>query len=43
MSLQDFNLLKAAFNKQYHPDKTLLIGNEGLPWKEFLALSPNDL
>lgn len=32
-----------AFNKQYHPDKTLLIGNEGLPWEEFLTLSPNDL
>ncbi len=32
-----------AFNKMYHPDKVLMIGNGGLPWQEFLKLNPNDL
>ncbi len=29
-----------AFKKQFNPDKVLLIGNDGLPWQEFLTLNP---
>lgn len=29
-----------AFRKQFKPDKVLLIGNEGLPWQEFLSFNP---
>ncbi len=32
-----------AFKKQFEPDKVLLIGNSGLPWREFLAVSPEQL
>ena len=30
-----------AFNKTFHPDKILLIGNTGMPWQEFLEINPN--
>jgi predicted AAA+ superfamily ATPase len=33
----------AAFKERFHPDKVLLVGNSGLPWHEFLKLSPSDL
>ncbi len=29
-----------AFQKQFQPDKVLLIGTGGLPWEEFLGMSP---
>lgn len=32
-----------AFRKQFTPDKVLLVGNSGLPWQEFLRLSPDQL
>lgn len=28
----------AAFKKQHEPDKVLLVGNSGVPWKEFLKI-----
>lgn len=33
----------AAFKEQFHPEKVLLVGNSGLPWREFLKLSPSEL
>lgn len=33
----------AAFQKQFNPDKVLLIGNTGLPWQHFLAMNPVEL
>ena len=33
----------AAFNKLYHPKKSLLIGGDGLTIEEFLTVSPKDL
>ena len=33
----------AAFEKEIHPDKMLLIGNQGLPWQEFLRIHPEEL
>ncbi len=33
----------SAFQKAYHPDKILLVGNGGLPWEEFLLIDPNSL
>ena len=30
----------ATFNKQFSPDKMLLVGNGGLPWQEFLKIDP---
>ncbi|CAN5431304.1 ATP-binding protein [soil metagenome] len=32
-----------AFKKQFEPDKILLIGNSGVPWGDFLKVSPNQL
>ncbi len=32
-----------AFNKMYRPDKMLLVGGGGLPWQEFLKISPSSL
>lgn len=32
-----------AFNKIYKPDKMLLVGAGGLPWQEFLKISPSSL
>lgn len=33
----------AAFQKAFKPEKVLLIGERGLPWQEFLSISPIDL
>ncbi|MFM8346953.1 MAG: DUF4143 domain-containing protein [Bacteroidota bacterium] len=33
----------AAFEKKCRPDKILLVGNGGIPWQEFLRISPADL
>jgi predicted AAA+ superfamily ATPase len=33
----------SAFMKQHHPDKILLIGKSGLPWQEFLKMTPSQL
>jgi predicted AAA+ superfamily ATPase len=33
----------SAFQKAYHPDKIILVGNGGLPWEEFLMMDPNSL
>lgn len=33
----------AAFKKQHEPDKVLLVGNDGIPWQEFLTISPVQL
>lgn len=32
-----------AFKKQHAPDKVLLVGNSGIPWQEFLRISPVQL
>ena len=32
-----------AFKKQHEPDKVLLVGNSGMPWKEFLKINPRDI
>jgi len=32
-----------AFKKYFNPDKVLLIGNNGLPWEEFLEINPIQL
>lgn len=32
-----------TFNKEIQPEKTMLIGNDGLNWKEFLAMNPVEL
>ncbi len=32
-----------VFSKQYNPYKTLLVGNSGIPWEEFLELDPGEL
>jgi predicted AAA+ superfamily ATPase len=32
-----------AFKKQHHPDKVLLVGNSGIPWQEFLKMTPSQL
>lgn len=32
-----------AFSKKYSPEKVLLVGDDGLPWQEFLELKPNEL
>ncbi|WP_293307080.1 ATP-binding protein [Pedobacter sp. UBA5917] len=32
-----------AFNKMYRPDKMLMVGAGGLPWEEFLRISPSSL
>lgn len=32
-----------AFSKLYKPDKVLMVGSGGLPWQEFLKISPSSL
>ncbi|MFZ1306413.1 MAG: ATP-binding protein [Ferruginibacter sp.] len=32
-----------AFKKRFNPHKVLLIGNAGLPWKDFLGMNPVEL
>ncbi len=32
-----------AFQKQFEPDKTFLIGMTGIPWQEFLKMNPVEL
>jgi predicted AAA+ superfamily ATPase len=32
-----------AFQKYHQPDKILLVGNSGIPWQEFLTISPSQL
>ena len=32
-----------AFKKQHEPDRVLLVGNSGMPWKEFLKVNPTDI
>ena len=33
----------AAFQKQFNPNKVLLVGNSGMPWQDFLKLNPVEL
>ncbi len=33
----------AAFKRQVHPDKMLLIGKSGISWEEFLGMNPGEL
>lgn len=33
----------AAFQKNYNPDKVLLVGDSALSWQDFLAMDPNSL
>jgi len=33
----------SAFQKKFNPDKVLMIGNNGLPWQDFLKLNPISL
>ncbi|MCC6281986.1 MAG: ATP-binding protein [Saprospiraceae bacterium] len=33
----------AAFHKAFQPDKMLLVGDNGLGWKEFLSMNPSEL
>lgn len=33
----------AAFKKRHEPDKVLLVGNSGMPWQEFLRISPSEV
>ena len=33
----------AVFQKMYRPAKVLLIGNAGIPWQEFVLISPETL
>jgi len=33
----------AAFSKTHQPDKVLLVGADGMPWQEFIKISPNEL
>ena len=33
----------SAFQKQFNPDKVLLVGDRGLPWQEFLKMNAIDL
>ncbi len=32
-----------AFTEKYHPKRSFLIGDRGLPWEEFLKIEPQDL
>ncbi len=32
-----------SFAKTYHPEKSLVIGTDGIPWKEFLQVDVLDL
>jgi hypothetical protein len=31
------------FQKQFNPNKILLIGKQGLSWQEFLSINPAEL
>jgi hypothetical protein len=33
----------AAFKNKYAPYKVLLIGNNGIPWQEFLQINPVEI
>lgn len=33
----------SAFKNTFHPDKTILVGNSGLPWQDFLNMNPAEL
>jgi hypothetical protein len=33
----------AAFAQQMKPDKVLLIGDDGIPWQEFLSINPREI
>lgn len=33
----------SAFQKQFNPDKVLLVGDKGLPWQEFLMINPVEI
>jgi len=33
----------AAFQKQVKPGRTLLVGESGIPWQEFLEMNPVQL
>jgi uncharacterized protein len=33
----------SVFQKNYNPDKLLLVGSSGIPWEEFLKINPMDL
>jgi predicted AAA+ superfamily ATPase len=33
----------SAFKKAFNPEKLLLIGNNGIPWQDFLKLNPVEL
>jgi predicted AAA+ superfamily ATPase len=33
----------AAFKQKYHPHKILMVGNQGIPWQDFLKLDPMGL
>lgn len=33
----------AAFQKQFHPEKILMVGKQGIPWEEFLKIDPAEL
>jgi predicted AAA+ superfamily ATPase len=32
-----------VFKKHHNPDKVLLVGSSGIPWQEFLKISPSQL
>lgn len=32
-----------AFQRQFNPQKILIIGSQGIPWEEFLMMDPGDL
>jgi hypothetical protein len=32
-----------AFTNTYHPEKSLVIGTDGIPWEEFLQMDVRDL
>lgn len=33
----------SAFQKQFNPDKVLLVGDKGIPWQEFLMINPVEI
>lgn len=33
----------AAFQKEFQPDRVLLVGEGGLPWQDFLKMNPVEL
>ena len=40
---EKFNSGMNAFQKKYNPYKILLLGDQGLPWQEFLNINPSNL